>query len=204
MRKSAVKEMSGMTELIQKIYLDTNVFAYAFERSPAAMQHFHDLFAVLRERPRAFSYRSGGVTRSIGKRSKSISWSMFSSEKSISFSGTCFRVAMTSELTLAELLGEGNKNSLSLKRRVYLGLIVWSRFIELQPVMRGALLETADLRQHAELKLPDVIHIVTAIRTKCQCFVSEDHDARKLPMGMKHVKPRTIEDVQFILDALRV
>ncbi|MHB8884215.1 MAG: type II toxin-antitoxin system VapC family toxin [Methylovirgula sp.] len=153
-----------MTESIQKIYLDTNVFAYAFERSPAEMQHLHDLFAVLRERP---------------------------------------RVAVTSELTLAELLGEGNKNSLSPKRRFYLDLIVWSRFIELQPVTRGVLLETADLRQHAKLKLPDAIHIVTAIRAKCQYFVSEDHDARKLPMGMKHVKPNTIADVQFILDALR-
>lgn len=153
-----------MTEIIQKIYLDTNVFAYAFEESPAEMQHLRDLFVRLRERPKA---------------------------------------AVTSELTLAELLAKGDKDSLSIKRRFYLDLIVWSRFIDLQPVTRAVLLETADLRQHTKHKLPDAIHIVTAIRAQCQYFVSGDRDARKLPIGMKHIKPNAREDIQFILDLLR-
>jgi hypothetical protein len=39
------------------------------------------------------------------------------------------------------------------------------------------------------MKLPDAIHLVSAIRAKCEYLVSSDNDFIKLPAGMMHVKP---------------
>jgi predicted nucleic acid-binding protein len=77
---------------------------------------------------------------------------------------------VTSELTLAEVLApsKGRKRTPQLKR-AYLDLMVWSRFIDLQPVSRAILYETVNLRATratAKLKLPDAIHLATAIRGK--------------------------------------
>jgi hypothetical protein len=53
---------------------------------------------------------------------------------------------VTSELTLAELLGtEAPGQGWVWQKRFYLGLIVFSRFIELCPVTREILLETGEL-----------------------------------------------------------
>jgi predicted nucleic acid-binding protein len=77
---------------------------------------------------------------------------------------------VTSELTLAEVLPRAN----GLQRRNYLDLIVWSRIFDLQPVSRDILIETADYRKVATSKLPDAIHVVTAIRAGCRTILSAD------------------------------
>src|SRR5215470_3025265 len=73
---------------------------------------------------------------------------------------------VTSELTLAEVLaGREVPHSPPIKR-AYLDLIVWSKFLDLVPISRDILYESADLRfAHREthgkkLKLPDAIHLV--------------------------------------------
>lgn len=99
--------------------------------------------------------------------------------------------AVTSELTLAETLAPTRRPDalpLHLKRRLYLDFIVWSRFVELRPVTREVLYETADLRNAAQMKLPDAIHLVTAIQSKCSHFVSNDRGLR-VPNGMTLVWP---------------
>jgi predicted nucleic acid-binding protein len=55
--------------------------------------------------------------------------------------------AVTSELTLAEVLApsKGRKRPPHIKR-LYLNLLVWGRFIDLHPISRGVLYETAKLR----------------------------------------------------------
>lgn len=74
------------------------------------------------------------------------------------------KTAVTSELTLAELgVREGSS------RRFYLGLIVSSAFIDLQPVSREILLETATFRAFLKrsgrsMKSPDAIRCVTAVK----------------------------------------
>lgn len=99
--------------------------------------------------------------------------------------------AVTSELTLAELLAPiASPKALpaNKRRRLYFNLLIWSRLIELTPVTRDILIETADLRQVAPHRLPDAIHVVTAIRTKCEYFLSGDRRVR-LPVGMIPLSP---------------
>jgi predicted nucleic acid-binding protein len=91
---------------------------------------------------------------------------------------------VTSELTLAVLVGAGD-----VRRRSYLDLIVLSRIFELQPVSREILIETSDYRQIAGMpKLPDAVHIVTAIRSGCRKVVSADVRL-KLPEGIVLIPP---------------
>jgi predicted nucleic acid-binding protein len=102
--------------------------------------------------------------------------------------------AMTSELTLAEVLAKARPDA----RRSYLNLIVWSKLFELQPITRDILIDTADYRQVSQktrpdgtkvvVKLPDAIHVVTAARSRCRMFLSAD-TGLKLPVEMMVLGP---------------
>jgi predicted nucleic acid-binding protein len=110
---------------------------------------------------------------------------------------------ITSGLTLAEVLAptKGRKRTPQLKR-AYLDLMVWSHFIDLQPISRGILYETVNLRATratAKLKLPDAIHLATAIRGRCRFFVSGDKGI-PVPRGMIRAKP----DASSVADIIRV
>lgn len=99
-------------------------------------------------------------------------------------------LAVASEITFAEVLAPSKRvDALSpdIKRRVYLDLLLWSKFIGLIPVSRSILIETADLRVVAPLKLPDAIHLTSAIQSGCRFFVSTDKDFSRLPVGMERV-----------------
>ena len=155
--KSAVNEMSGMTEarLSPLIYVDANSFIYAIEGDEVIANPAREFFAHLREHP---------------------------------------GVAVTSELTLAEILPKAAKES----RKDNFDLIVWSGIIILQPVSREILIETADYRRMVAIrlpdgrtsmpKLPDSIHIVTAVRSGCKTILSADGKLR-LPAGIVSVEP---------------
>jgi predicted nucleic acid-binding protein len=113
--------------------------------------------------------------------------------------------SVTSELTLAELLAPADCKEavpLHIKRRFYLNLIVWNGFIDLRPVTRSILCETADLRRVAKHKLPDAIHIVTAIRAGCTLFMSSDGDAKRLPRSMTRLQADK-QGIQRVFDVLR-
>jgi predicted nucleic acid-binding protein len=99
-------------------------------------------------------------------------------------------VAVTSELTLAEVLAPTTRrgkipNDL---KRSYLDLIVWSAFIGLEPISRGILYDTAEVRLKAKLELPDAIHLVTAMRMGCSLFLTSDRGI-KTPPGMAKIAP---------------
>jgi predicted nucleic acid-binding protein len=96
-------------------------------------------------------------------------------------------IAATSEITFAEVLApskQANALPLHMKRRAYLDLLLWSGFVALIPVSRNILIETAALRNAGRLKLPDAIHLVSAIHLRCRFFVSADRDFDK---GMERV-----------------
>jgi predicted nucleic acid-binding protein len=103
-------------------------------------------------------------------------------------------IAATSELTLAEVLANAQPDA----RRSYLNLIVWSKFFQLQPVTRDVLIETADYRRVSRktrpdgtkitVKLPDAIHVVTAIRCRCRVLLSAD-EGILTPAEMLTLKP---------------
>jgi predicted nucleic acid-binding protein len=113
-------------------------------------------------------------------------------------------LAYTSEITFGEVLAPPRRPDalpLHVKRRAYLDLLLWSGFITLIPVSRDLLIETADLRLVSRQKLPDAIHLVSAIHRKCRYLVSSDNDFRKLPKGMLLVKP-DVSGVDHLLAAL--
>jgi predicted nucleic acid-binding protein len=94
-------------------------------------------------------------------------------------------LAVTSELSLAEVL----PNATAPQKGHYLNLIAWSHIFELAPVSRDILIETAAYRKAAGMpKLPDAIHVVTAIRANCSMILSADVRLR-LPEGYSLVKP---------------
>jgi predicted nucleic acid-binding protein len=102
--------------------------------------------------------------------------------------------AVTSELTLAEILAGWEILQNPSIRRAYLDLIIWGRFIELVPVSREILVRSADLRfihssSHGKkLKLPDAIHLATASDRQCRYFMTADKDIR-MPVDMERVAP---------------
>jgi predicted nucleic acid-binding protein len=102
----------------------------------------------------------------------------------------------TSELTLAEVLAEPERPRLPALKRAYLDLIVWSNFLELVPISRDILYESADLRSthrdtHSKkLDLPDAIHLTTAVQRHCRFFVSGD-EGIKPPNEIVKVSPLT-------------
>lgn len=93
---------------------------------------------------------------------------------------------VTSELSLAEVLApapEGVRRASSYRRK-YLSLIVWNRSVDLIPVTRDILYETAEVRRFTRHKLPDAIHCATAVMTGCKYLVSGDRKMQRLPQGM--------------------
>jgi predicted nucleic acid-binding protein len=120
-------------------------------------------------------------------------------------------LAVTSELTLAEVLVRPEREHHTYLKRIYLDLLIWSKAIDLKPVSRQILLESARYRAVAHPTkpgpeenrrnfLPDAIHVVTAIFENCQFFVARDTRIR-LPHGMSRVSPDAAGVAQ-ILSAL--
>ncbi|MBI5321471.1 PIN domain-containing protein [Bradyrhizobium sp.] len=105
-------------------------------------------------------------------------------------------VGVTSELTLAEVLPRAT----TVQRRLYLDLLIWSRTFDLQPISREVLVETADYRRNAQMpKLPDAIHVVTAIRTGCRTVISAD-SRLKLPEGFRSLLPDPASVFRIVQD----
>jgi predicted nucleic acid-binding protein len=153
---------------VSKLYFDANVFIYAVEGSDDIAGSLRTLFESLRSN---------------------------------------HNLAVTSELTLAEVLPKANPE----RRRNYLELILHSGLFDLYLVTRDVLMETADYRRIASVsrsdasrpyasmpKLPDAIHVVTAVRAECGKMLSFDR-ALTLPEGMKRVTrdalPQLIEEL---------
>lgn len=113
--------------------------------------------------------------------------------------------ALTSELTLAELLAPTARNGalgLEIKKPLYLDLIVDGSFIDVHPVSREILIETAQLRVGFPQKLADAIHIATAISAGCRFLMSHDRDGKRSPPALTHLYP-SVDGVRIVLEALR-
>ncbi|HML13318.1 MAG TPA: PIN domain-containing protein [Xanthobacteraceae bacterium] len=110
----------------------------------------------------------------------------------------------TSEISLAEVLAPSKRRGawpLRAKRRVYLDLLVFSGAVQLVPVTREILIRTADLRQIAAMKLPDAIHLESAIRSGCRFLVTGDTNFKKLPPNVKKITPDE-DGIRNLLEAL--
>lgn len=110
--------------------------------------------------------------------------------------------AITSELTIAELLAPVKlEGSMAVADKLTLYDAFFARgSIELAPVSRDVLRQTALLRQDFSQKLPDAIHIVTALQTGCLHLMSSDKDAKRLLPSMIRLLP----DAAGVAHALQV
>jgi predicted nucleic acid-binding protein len=82
---------------------------------------------------------------------------------------------VTTELTLAELLVLPHRNADDALIHAYNELIYSSPWLDVRPVTRDILISAAKLRAvNPARKLPDAVHVATAIECACSHFLSSD------------------------------
>ncbi|CUS34801.1 Ribonuclease VapC (fragment) [Candidatus Nitrospira nitrosa] len=89
--------------------------------------------------------------------------------------------AVTSELTLAEVLVKPLLDHHTERQAAYLHALQPSTSLQIVPVSRDILIAAAHLRANAHLKLPDAIHAATAQQTSCDQFLTNDARIPALP-----------------------
>lgn len=82
--------------------------------------------------------------------------------------------AVTSELTLAELLVKPLRDGNEVLQRRYQQLLAGSDVLQVVPIARSILVSAARVRAGNGYKLPDAIHIATASYCQCTCFLTND------------------------------
>ena len=82
--------------------------------------------------------------------------------------------AVTSELALAEALIKPFENRNVQHQAIYDAAIRNRKGLEVVPVSRNVLIEAARLRGTSGLKLPDAIHVATALQSGCAVFLTND------------------------------
>lgn len=83
-------------------------------------------------------------------------------------------LVVTSELTLAEtLVGPIKTNNLRIQQ-TYRSFLVTTVILEVVPVSRRILEDAAQWRATSKLKLPDAIHLATALQYQCDSFLTND------------------------------
>lgn len=84
--------------------------------------------------------------------------------------------AVTSELTLAECLVKPFMDKNASRQQVYLELLRDRPGLSIVPVSRAILVEAARIRSAASaVRLPDAIHLATAVSTGCNALLTNDH-----------------------------
>jgi predicted nucleic acid-binding protein len=92
-------------------------------------------------------------------------------------------VAVTSELTLAEVLAKPLEAQRPDLAQLYEAMIAPSDWLTVVPVERIVLVEAARLRVPLGLKLPDAIHVASAVAARCDVLLSNDRRLR-VPAGL--------------------
>jgi predicted nucleic acid-binding protein len=83
--------------------------------------------------------------------------------------------AVTSELTLAEVLVKPLADGNDELCRLYENTLWTSRGLSVLPVTRAILRSAAQLRASANVRLPDAIHLATASAVGCNSFLTNDN-----------------------------
>lgn len=103
----------------------------------------------------------------------------------------------TSELTLAEVLVKPTERGAADLAVAYDEMIASGPNFEVVQVRRDILAAAAGLRAgRPSIRLPDAIHIASAVALDCTCFVTEDRRLRA-PEGMTviGITPFTVDDI---------
>jgi predicted nucleic acid-binding protein len=89
--------------------------------------------------------------------------------------------AVTSELTLAEALVKPFIDQNVERQHVYQRVLQNSAHLQLIPITRQILVRSAELRAtESLLKLPDAIHVTTALVSHCDAFLTNDKRIRDI------------------------
>lgn len=82
---------------------------------------------------------------------------------------------VTSELSLAEMLVRPLRLRADQQVRSFDNVLTTSPWLQVEPVTRSVIWGAANLRaEHRHLKLPDALHIATAIHTRCSHLLTAD------------------------------
>lgn len=106
-------------------------------------------------------------------------------------------VGATSEMTLAEIMVKPIESGAEDMAAGYERMIETGPHFEVLPVRRDVLLSAARIRaKRSSVKLPDAIHLASAVALGCTAFVTDDRRF-KAPEGIKlmEVNPFTVDDI---------
>lgn len=95
--------------------------------------------------------------------------------------------AVTSELTLAEVLVKPMIDKNASIERAYRTFLEASDALRLVPVSQAILIEAAKVRAETGLKLPDAIHLATATGAGCTSLLTNDkalHGGDRIPVRL--------------------
>lgn len=95
-------------------------------------------------------------------------------------------VAVTSELTVAEVLVKPLKDQQPALQQAYQTFLTPTPKLEVVPISHTILVEAARLRATTKLRLPDAIHLATALHYQCDSFLTNDDLFRVL--GLSQIK----------------
>lgn len=98
-----------------------------------------------------------------------------------------FCTLVTSDLTLAEVLVLPIRLGDEAMQAQYVEAVSPRDALEVRGVTRAILIESARLRATTGSKLPDAIHVATAISAGCSAVVTEDRGIRA-PAGLRLVR----------------
>jgi predicted nucleic acid-binding protein len=87
--------------------------------------------------------------------------------------------AVTSELTIAEVLIKPIKDGKTELCRQFNAAIQSSGGLQVIPITRGVLLQAAKIRAGIGVRLPDAIHLATALLSGCNVFLTNDRSIAK-------------------------
>jgi len=85
---------------------------------------------------------------------------------------------ISSQLTLAECLVKPMRETDEDAIEAVLQFLENQEHIELLPVSRDILVKAAEIRAVTATKLPDAIHLASAVAANCQIFMSDDKGIR--------------------------
>lgn len=84
---------------------------------------------------------------------------------------------------------------------IYLEFFDKGSFVDPIPVSRSILMDTAIVRHRHSRRLPDAIHIATALALGCSFFMTFDSDAKRRPSTLRWVTATT-GDLDAVIKAL--
>lgn len=103
--------------------------------------------------------------------------------------------AVTSEITLAEVLRGGNALLNAIIFDGYIDLLTARRGLQILPISRDILIGSARLKVARKIDLTDAIHVATALAAGCGAFLTEDV---RLPVPAGLMKMSLLEHVSSL------